>query len=69
MKSIGCEVLDRNDVIARVQKGGLIWCFDARIDQVYSEPEIATLPEHMQRFLRTYSTWHEADGLATAQTG
>ena len=46
-----------------VRTGDLIWRFDARIDRVYSEPEIATLPEHMQRFLRTYSTWHEATGL------
>ncbi len=43
--------------------GDLIWRFDARIDRVYTEPEIVTLPEHMQRFLRTYSTWHEATGL------
>ena len=46
-----------------VQMGDLIWRFDARIDRVYTEPEIVTLPEHMQRFLRTYSTWHEATGL------
>ncbi len=46
-----------------VRKGDLIWRFDARIDRVYTEEEIATLPEHMQRFLRTYSTWHEATGL------
>jgi hypothetical protein len=37
----------------------LIWRFDGRIDRVYSEEEIATLPGSMQRFLRTYSTWHE----------
>ena len=46
-----------------VRKGDLIWRFYARIDRVYTEEEIATLPEHMQRFLRTYSTWHEATGL------
>jgi hypothetical protein len=39
-----------------VRQGGLIWRFDARIDRVYTEEEITTLPEHMQRFLRTYST-------------
>ncbi len=39
-----------------VRQGDLIWRFDARIDRVYTEEEIATLPEHMQRFLRTYST-------------
>jgi hypothetical protein len=42
-----------------VSRGELIWRFDSRIDRVYSEEEIATLPGSMQRFLRTYSTWHE----------
>ena len=42
-----------------VSKGELIWRFDSRIDRVYTEEELAGLPEHMQRFLRTYSTWHE----------
>ena len=46
-----------------VSKGDLIWRFDARIDRVYTEAEIAALPEHMQRFLRTYSTWHQATEL------
>ena len=42
-----------------VKKGDLIWRFDSRIDRIYSEEELADLPAHMQRFLRTYSTWHE----------
>jgi SET domain-containing protein len=42
-----------------VRKGDLIWRFDSRIDRVYSEAELASLPEHVQRCLRTYSTWHE----------
>ena len=46
-----------------VRKGDLIWRFDSRIDRVYSEEELAGLPERMQRFLRTYSTWHEATRL------
>ena len=46
-----------------VSKSDLIWRFDARIDRVYTEAEIATVPEHMQRFLRTYSTWHQATEL------
>ena len=46
-----------------VSKGDLIWRFDAQIDRVYTEAEIAGLPEHMQRFLRTYSTWHQATEL------
>lgn len=43
-----------------VRKGDLIWRFDSRIDRVYSEEELASLPERLQHFLRTYSTWHEA---------
>ncbi|MFL5296463.1 MAG: SET domain-containing protein [Phenylobacterium sp.] len=46
-----------------VPKGGLIWRFDSRIDRVYSEAEVTSLPEHVQHYLRTYSTWHEASGL------
>lgn len=46
-----------------VRKGDLIWRFDSRIDRVYSEDDLASLPEPMQRFLRTYSTWHEATRL------
>ena len=46
-----------------VRKGDLIWRFDSRIDRVYSEEELASLPERMQLFLRTYSTWHEASRL------
>ena len=42
-----------------VRQGELIWRFDARIDRVYTEEELETFPEHMRRFLRTYSTWHE----------
>lgn len=46
-----------------VRKGELIWRFDSRIDRVYSEADLASLPEPMQRFLKTYSTWHEATQL------
>ena len=46
-----------------VRKGDLIWQFDSRIDRVYSEAEIETLPARMQRFLRVYSTLHAATGL------
>ncbi len=46
-----------------VRKGDLIWRFDSRVDRVYAEDEIASLPERMQRFLRIYSTFHEATGL------
>ena len=46
-----------------VRKGDLLWQYDSRIDRVYSELEIASLPELTQRFLRMYSTWHAAVGL------
>lgn len=50
-------------LLEAVPAGGLIWKFDSRIDRVYSPAEVAGLPEHMQRFLDTYATWHEATGL------
>jgi uncharacterized protein len=50
-------------VIGPVRKGALIWRFDARIDRVYSEAELSSLPGHIQHYLRTYSTWHEATRL------
>jgi uncharacterized protein len=46
-----------------VKKGELIWRFDSRIDRVYAPEEIAGLPEHVQRYLRTYSTWHAGVGV------
>jgi hypothetical protein len=46
-----------------VHRGQLIWRFDSRIDRVYTEDEIASLPERAQRFLRTYSTWHAGTSL------
>jgi SET domain-containing protein len=46
-------------LLSPVRKGDLVWKFDARIDRVYSEDEIASLPDHVQHYLRTYSTWHE----------
>jgi SET domain-containing protein len=50
-------------LLAPVRKGELIWKFDSRIDRVYSPAEVATLPEHMQRFLDIYATWHGETGL------
>jgi hypothetical protein len=46
-----------------VRKGDLIWQYDSRVDRVYSEQEVASLPPHMQEYLQTYSTWHEKTGL------
>ena len=42
-----------------VCEGQLIWRFDSRIDRIYSEDEIASLPDRTREFLRTYSTWNE----------
>ncbi|MDB5424143.1 MAG: hypothetical protein JWQ29_1559 [Phenylobacterium sp.] len=50
-------------LLAPVRKGDLIWRFDARMDRVYSEDELTSLPDHVQRYLRTYCTWHEQTGL------
>jgi SET domain-containing protein len=46
-----------------VRRGGLIWRFDSRIDRVYSPAEVAGLPEHVQRYLKTYTTWCEQNRL------
>ena len=46
-------------LLGRDEWGELIWRFDSRIDRVYTEEELETFPEHMRRFLRIYSTWHE----------
>ena len=45
------------------RSGALIWRFDSRIDRIYTEDEIATMPEHVARYLRTYSTFHAGSGL------
>lgn len=46
-----------------VRAGDLIWRFDPRVDRVYGEEELSALPLHVQHYMRTYSTWHEATGL------
>jgi len=46
-----------------VRAGALIWRFDSRIDRVYTDGELNTLPALVQDYLRTYSTWHQALGL------
>jgi len=50
-------------LLTPVGAGQLIWRFDSRIDRVYSPAEVESLPEHIQRYLRTYSTWHDGAGL------
>jgi SET domain-containing protein len=46
-----------------VRAGQLIWRFDSRIDRVFSEWELREMPEALQRFLRTYSTFHDESKL------
>lgn len=50
-------------LVQPVRAGQLIWRFDSRVDRVYAPEEIDSLPEHMQRYLRTYSTFHADSGL------
>jgi uncharacterized protein len=50
-------------LISPVMRGQLVWRFDSRVDRVYSSEEMQTLPAHVQRYLRTYSTWHAESGL------
>jgi hypothetical protein len=42
-----------------VKAGQLLWRFDSRIDRIYSEADVASLPASMQLYIETYSTWHE----------
>lgn len=42
-----------------VKAGEVIWRFDSRIDRIYSDSELASLPLRMQKFLRIYSTRHD----------
>ncbi|WP_444857682.1 SET domain-containing protein [Sphingosinicella sp.] len=46
-----------------VRKGQLVWRFDSRMDRVYANAELESLPPATQDFIRTYSTWHEGMGL------
>jgi SET domain-containing protein len=46
-----------------VRKGQLIWRYDSRIDRIYGEAELSSLPERAQRFIRVYSTLHEGTKL------
>jgi len=42
-----------------VKAGQLLWRFDSRIDRIYSEAEVASLPARMRDFIHIYSTWHD----------
>lgn len=46
-----------------VRAGQLVWKFDSRIDRVYAPDEVGGLPDHVQQYLKTYSTWHAGVGL------
>ena len=46
-----------------VRKGQLVWRFDSRVDRIYADAELDSLPAGMAGFLRKYSTWHEPTGL------
>jgi SET domain-containing protein len=46
-----------------VKEGDLIWRFDSRIDRIFSDAELRTMPERLQDFLAMYSTFHEDSGL------
>ena len=50
-------------LVAPVPRGGLIWRFDSRIDRIYTLAAVDSLPDHVQTYLRTYCTWHEASQL------
>ena len=50
-------------LVEDVAEGQLIWRYDSRVDRVYSEAELDSLPAGMGAFLRRYSTWHEPTGL------
>ena len=46
-----------------VKAGDLIWRFDSRIDRIFSDAELQTMPKRLQAFLTMYSTFHEPSGL------
>ena len=46
-----------------VPRGTLLWKFDSRIDRVFSQEEIDSLPLATASFVRRFSTWHAASGL------
>lgn len=50
-------------LVEDVKKGDLIWRFDSRIDRIFSDAELKTMPDRLQAFLAMYSTFHEGSGL------
>lgn len=45
-------------LVEPVREGQLIWRFDSRIDRVFADEELEEMPDRLQHFLRTYSTFH-----------
>lgn len=50
-------------LLSPAPQGSVIWRFDSRIDRIYTSEEVASLPAHVQRYLRTYATWNQSTGL------
>lgn len=50
-------------LLAAVPAGTPVWRYDPRIDRTFTLAELAALPEHVQTHVRTYSTWHEPEGV------
>ena len=46
-----------------LRSGDLVWRFDSRIDRVFPDAELRSMPERLQAFLTIYSTYHEQSGL------
>lgn len=46
-----------------VRAGDLIWRFDSRIDRIFADAELRSMPDRLRLFLSTYSTFHEQSGL------
>lgn len=50
-------------LVEDVRAGDLIWRFDSRIDRIFSNSELETMPVRLRAFLAMYSTFHEQSGL------
>jgi len=50
-------------LLVPVKKGDLIWRFDSRIDRVYSQSEIDSLPELAAKFITHHAELHRTTGV------
>jgi uncharacterized protein len=46
-------------LLAPVKKGEVIWRFDARVDHVYTTPELEALPATTRDFIKIHGFWHK----------